>query len=107
VRVGRYDEAIYQLTKVIDQLATEAGWQIPSYYLARAVAYQGKGMTDMAQLDFEKALPKMIESLRNAEAAWSFDLADDPLRRADGMRARLPQGPDEEQSLAMMVCLRT
>ena len=64
----------------------EIGWSIPSDHLTRAMAYQGKGMTDMAQIDFEKALPKMIESLRNTEAAWSFDLADDPLRCADGMK---------------------
>ncbi len=40
-------------------------------------------MTDMAQIDFERVLPIMIESLRNAKAAWSFDLADDPLRWAE------------------------
>jgi tetratricopeptide (TPR) repeat protein len=100
---GKYDEAIYRLTKVID-MTGEGGLSIPSYYLARARAYQGRGMVDMAQLDFEKALPKMIESLRNREAGWSFDLADDPLRRADGMRAEDCHGaPTPEQSLVMMI----
>jgi tetratricopeptide (TPR) repeat protein len=74
---SRYDEAIYQLTSVIEVL-DGVGWSIPSYHLERAKAYLGKGMVDMAQLDFEKVLPKMIEGLRNIKAAWSFDLADDP-----------------------------
>jgi tetratricopeptide (TPR) repeat protein len=99
---GKYDEAIYRLTRVIE-MTSEHGMSIPSYYLARATAYQGKGMTDMAQIDFEKALPKMIESLRNLEAAWSFDLADDPLRRADGMREGCHEAPTPEQSVAMMI----
>lgn len=95
---GRYDEAIYRLTRVIEML------DIPSYYLARAVAYQGKGMADMAQIDFEKALPKMIESLRNTRAGWSFDLADDPLRRADGVGGEgWHAAPTPEQSLMMMI----
>lgn len=100
---GRYDEAIYRLTRVIDMM-NEHSMSIPSYYLARALAYQGKGMTEMAQIDFEKALPKMIESLRNAKAAWSFDLADDPLRRADGMKGEDGhEAPTPQQSLVMMV----
>ncbi len=99
---GRYDEAIYRLTRVIE-MTSEHGLQIPSYYLARAVAFQGKGMTDMAQIDFEKALPKMIEALRNSEAAGSFDLADDPLRCADGMREDCHGAPTPEQSLVMMI----
>ncbi len=99
---GRYDEAVYQLTRAIE-LVNEHGMQIPSYYLARALAFQGKGMTDMAQIDFEKALPKMIEALRNPEAARSFDLADDPLRCADGMRQDCHEAPTPEQSLVMMI----
>lgn len=100
---SRYDEAIYQLARVIDML-NEHNVSIPSYHLARALAYQGKGMIDMAQIDFEKALPKMIESLRNSKAGWSFDLADDPLRRADGMRDEdCHDAPTPEQSLIMMI----
>lgn len=100
---GRYDEAIYQLTRVIDMM-NEHGMSIPPYYLARAEAYQGKGMTGMAQIDFEKTLPKMIEALRNSEAAGLFDLADDPLRRADGMRGDdCHDAPTPEQSFIMMV----
>lgn len=100
---ARYDEAIYQLTSVIEML-DGVGWSIPSYYLERARAYLGKGMVDMAQLDFEKVLPKMIESLRNTKAAWSFDLADDPLRRADGMNGEdCHEAPTPQQSLVMMI----
>lgn len=100
---GKYDEAIYRLTRVIEML-DKIEWSIPSYYLARAMAYQGKGMVDMAQIDFEKALPKMIESLRNSKAGWSFDLADDPLRFADGVGGEgWHNAPTPEQSLVMMI----
>jgi hypothetical protein len=99
----KYDESIYRLSQVIEMMSANGGMGIPSYYLARAMAYQGKGMADMAQIDFGKALPKMIESLRNAEAAWSFDLADDPLRCADGMLQDCHGAPTQEQSLIMMV----
>jgi len=99
---GDYDAAIYRLTKVIDMLA-EIGWDIPSYRYARALAYAGKGMDDMAGLDLEKVLPKMIESLRNQEAAGSFDLADDPLIAADGMREGCHGAPSPEQSVALMI----
>ncbi|MHC4556259.1 MAG: tetratricopeptide repeat protein [Planctomycetota bacterium] len=99
---GDYDAAIYRLSKVIDMIA-DVGWTIPSYNFARALAYQAKGMTDMARLDFEKALPKMILALREVQAASSFDLADDPLIRADGMREGCHEGPSKEQSLAMMI----
>ena len=99
---GDYDAAIYRLSKVIDMIA-ENGWTIPSYHLARGLAYQAKGMTDMAQLDFEKTLPKMIQALRKVKAASSFDLADDPLIRADGMREGCHEAPTKEQSVAMMI----
>jgi len=101
---GKYDDAIYRLTQVIEMISENGGgMSIPSYYLARAQAYQGKGMADMAQIDFETALPKMIESLRNVKAGWSFDLADDPLRCADGMRQDCHGAPTAEQSLIMMI----
>lgn len=99
---GNYDTAIYRLSKAIDMIA-EVGWTIPSYHLARGLAYQAKGMIDMALLDIEKALPKMIQALRNTKAANSFDLADDPLRCADGMREGCHEAPTKEQSLAMMI----
>jgi len=99
---GDYDAAIFRLTRVIEKLA-EVGWDIPSCRYARALAYAGKGMTDMAALDLEKILPKMIESLRNPEAAWSFNLADDPLIAADGMREGCHEGPGPEQSIALMI----
>lgn len=99
---GKYDDAIFRLTQVIDMM-NEHGMGIPSYYLARAQAYQGKGMSNMAQIDFQKALPNMIESLRNIKAAWSFDLADDPLRCADGMRQDCHDAPTQDQSLIMMI----
>jgi tetratricopeptide (TPR) repeat protein len=101
---GNYDEAVYRLTQAIDLVGKYHAVGIPSYYLARAAAYQGKGMVDMAQIDFAKALPKMIASLRSVQAAWSFDLADDPLRRADGMKASdCHEAPTPERSLITMV----
>jgi len=84
-------------------MIAEHGWTIPSYNFARALAYQAKGMTDMAKLDFEKVLPKMIQALRSTKAAGSFDLADDPLILADGMREGCHEGPTAEESLAMMI----
>lgn len=99
---GDYDAAIYRLTKVIEMVA-EHGWDIPSYRYARALAYAGKGMPDMAKLDLEKILPKMIESLRNPEVAKSFNLADDPLIAADGMREGCHEAPGPERSIALMI----
>lgn len=57
----------------------------------------------MAELDAKKILPKMILALRKTNAASSFDLADDPLIRADGMREGCHDGPTEEQSIAMVI----
>jgi len=57
----------------------------------------------MAQMDIEKALPKMIQALRKVKAASSFDLADDPLIRADGMQEGCHEAPTKEQSLVMMI----
>jgi hypothetical protein len=45
----------------------------------------------------------MIQALRKVKAASSFDLADDPLIRADGMQEGCHEAPTKEQSLAMMV----
>ncbi|MHC4464813.1 MAG: tetratricopeptide repeat protein [Planctomycetota bacterium] len=99
---GDYDAAIYRLSKVID-MTGEHDLTIPSYHFARGLAYQAKGMTDMARLDMEKVLPKMILALRNTKVARSFDLADDPLICADGMREGCHGAPTIEQSLAMMI----
>lgn len=99
---GDYDASIYELTKVIDML-DEIGWSIPSYFLARGKAYHAKGMTDMAKLDVKKALPKMVLALRKTDVASSFDLADDPLILADGMREGCHDGPTPEQSIALMI----
>jgi hypothetical protein len=60
------------------------------------LAYQDKGITDMAQTDFEKAL-------RNSKAAQSFDLADDPLQIADGMKEGCHEATTREQNLVMMI----
>jgi tetratricopeptide (TPR) repeat protein len=99
---GDYDAAIYRFTKVIDMIA-EYDMVIPSYHYARALAYEAKGMTEMAILDLEKALPKMIQALRNPDAARSFDLADDPLIAADGMWEGCHDAPRAAQSVAMMI----
>jgi tetratricopeptide (TPR) repeat protein len=97
-----YDQAIFRLTAVIDQVA-EVGWTIPPYNLARGMAYQAKGMPDMARVDMQKVLPKMIEGLRSAKAASLFDLADDPLIIADGMREGCHPRPSQEQSVVLMI----
>ncbi len=99
---GDYDASIYRLSRVIDMIS-EHDLTIPSYHLARGLAYQAKGMTDMARLDIEKVLPEMILALRNRKAAGSFDLADDPLICADGMREGCHGMPTTEQSIAMMI----
>jgi hypothetical protein len=99
---GDYDAAIYRLSKIIDSMG-ERDLTIPSYHLARGLAYQGKGMAEMARLDIEKVLPKMILALHNRKAAGSFDLADDPLICADGMREGCHGMPTTEQSIAMMI----
>ena len=99
---GDYSGAIFQLTKVIDMVA-EHGFDIPSYRYARALAYAAKDMPEMAGLDIEKILPKMIESLRNPKAARPFNLADDPLIASDGMREGCHSDPTVEQSVVLMI----
>jgi tetratricopeptide (TPR) repeat protein len=97
--LGEYDSAIYEFSKVIEML-TKSFKVVPHYcYLARGFAFAAKGMKDMAQRDFETALPVMIDALRNIKSATSFDYADDPLYKD------LPEDkrPTAEQSLAMMI----
>ena len=97
--LGEYDSAIYEFSKVIEML-TKSFKVVPHYcHLARGLAYAAKGMKDMAQRDFETALPVMIDALRNIKAATLFDYADDPLYKD------LPEDkrPTADQSLAMMI----
>lgn len=97
--LGEYDSATYEFSKVIEML-TKSFKVVPHYcYLARGFAYAAKGMKDMAQRDFETALPVMIDALRNIKGATLFDYADDPLYKD------LPEDkrPTAEQSLAMMI----
>jgi hypothetical protein len=96
--LGKYDQAIYEFSKVIDMFAKHKS--AANYcHLARGMAYAAKGMKDMARLDLEIALPIMIESLRKIQGTGMFDYADDPLYR------NLPEDkkPTAEQSLAMMI----
>ena len=97
--LGEYDSAIYEFSKVIEML-TKSFKVVPHYcHLARGLAYAAKGMKDMAQRDFETALPVMIDALRNIKSATLFDYADDPLYKD------LPEDkrPTADQSLAMMI----
>jgi tetratricopeptide (TPR) repeat protein len=97
--LGQYDSAIYEFSKVIEML-TKSFKVVPHYcHLARGLAYAAKGMKDMAQRDFETALPVMIDALRNIKSATLFDYADDPLYKD------LPEDkrPTADQSLAMMI----
>ena len=75
----------------------------PYCYLARGLAYVKKGIENAAKEDISKALPTMILALRHVEASVLFDLADDPLRCADGLSEGCHEGPNKEQSIAMMV----
>lgn len=95
--LGEYDAAIEALSRVLDMFAD--GRVVPHYcYLARALAYRGKGMAEEGRKDLGKALPTMIGALRNIEGATMFDYADDPLYRDHGDRR-----PSPEQSLTRMI----
>ena len=96
--LGEYDLAIWKFSKVIDMFRKN-DWDASYCHLARGLAFQAKDMDEMAQRDMQKALPVMIDALRNVRDAKSFDYADDPLYRS------LPKDerPTAEQSLVMMI----
>lgn len=95
--LAEYDAAIEALSRVLDMFADSR--VVPHYcYLARALAYRGKGMAKEGRKDLGKALPTMIGALRNIEGATMFDYADDPLYRDHGDRR-----PSPEQSLTRMI----
>jgi len=95
--MGEYDAAIYDFSKVIDRKSFDV---VRHYcHLARGLAYRAKGMTEMAQRDFDIALPVMIGALRNIKGAFMFDYADDPLF-GDGPKEKWPTAP---QSLTAMI----
>ncbi len=97
-KFGDYNAAIYEFSKVIDMLG-----DAPYCRLARAFAYQAKGMEEMARKDFEVALPIMINALRQIDAG-QFDFADDPMRRGGGFLDKdCHATPSKEQSIAMMI----
>ncbi|MHC4369730.1 MAG: tetratricopeptide repeat protein [Planctomycetota bacterium] len=100
--LGQYDMAIWEFTKVIDMFRSN-GWDAHYCHLARGLAYVKKDMDAAAEEDIAKALPKMILALRNDKASAMFDLADDPLRRADGMTEGCHEAPTRQQSLVMMI----
>lgn len=100
--LGEYNAAIYEFSKVIDMFAKFD--VAPRYcHLARAFAYQAKGMEDMARIDFNVALPTMIDSLRHIDAG-QFDFADDPMRCGGGfLNDECHKKPRKGQSIAMMI----
>ena len=100
---GDYDAAVCRLTTIIDTMLAEHGTTIQAYYWVRALAYKAKGMHGMADLDLQKALPSMVQGLRSAQAAGLFDLVDDPLIRADGMREGCHEPPTRAESLTNMI----
>ena len=96
---GDYDHAISRFSTAIDVTPG-----LGAYHLARGFAYQAQGMTDLARLDMEKALPDMIRGLRSTEGAYPFDFADDPLIRADGLRGSGGhRAPSPERSFVLMI----
>jgi len=97
--LGEYDLAIYNFSKVLDMMGDQ-----PYCRYARGLAFAAADMQAVAKKNLGKALPTMILALRQIEAAVLFDLADDPLRCADGfLDEGCHEGPGKEQSLAMMV----
>lgn len=101
--LGEYDTAISEFSEVIGMLSKHG--IIPHYcYLARGIAYAANDMHGTARRDFDVAVPVMIDTLRHVEASTLFDLADDPLRCADGfLDEDCHKEPSEEQSLAKMI----
>ena len=99
--LGEHALAIWKFSKVIDMFRNN-DWDASYCHLARGLAYQAKDMAEMAQRDMQKALPAMIDALRNVRDARSFDLADDPLIFSDGMHEGGHEKPSKEQSVAMM-----
>ncbi len=95
---GQYDAAIAAFTKVIEMFNRHS---MAAHYshLTRGLAYRAIDMENMAQRDFNMALPVMIDSLRNIEGANMFDYADDPLHRGLSNDKR----PTPEQSLDIMI----
>lgn len=82
-KLGQYDTAIYEFTKVINMFRF---FSKPLYcYYTRGLAYAEKGMGTVAEEDLMVALPEMIKGLRNQKAAYMFDYADDPIfkKRSD------------------------
>ena len=85
-KLGNYDAAIEAYTRVV-KMFTKLGLQAEYCHLARGLAYADNGNEAAARKDFAKVLPRMIEALRNPEAAIMFEYADDPLLRDQGKDA--------------------
>ncbi len=97
--LGEYDLAVSNFSKVLDMMGDAA-----FCLYARGLAFAAAGMQVTANEDLEKVLPTMILALRHIEAVTLFDLADDPLRCADGfLDEDCHEGPNKEQNLAMMI----
>jgi len=92
MRLYRFDSAIECYSKVLDMME-----DIPYALYARGLAYGYKGMNDAAADDLGKALPGMIQSLREPSGAYLFEYADDP-RLRDGGRQ-----PSEQVVLIRMI----
>jgi len=90
--LGEYDLAIQKFSKVLGMMG-----KVPYCNYARGLAYGQKGMDDAAKEDLAKALPWMIQALREPTAAAMFEYADDPRLRDGGIR------PTEQQILTRMV----
>jgi len=90
--LGQYDLAIAKYSKIFGMMGGP-----PYLCYARGLAYYQKGALNEAKQDFAKALPWMIQALRERSAAVMFEYADDPLLR-DGRRQ-----PTEQQILTNMI----
>jgi hypothetical protein len=93
-RLGELDSAVDCFSRVIEMFA-EHEFEANYCHLARGLAYRRKGLDQAAKGDFAKALPVMIDALRNIEGADMFDYADDPLNRGSKTT--------DEESLALMI----
>jgi len=97
--LGEYDLAVSNFSKVLDMMGDAA-----FCLYARGLAFAAAGMEATANEDLTKVLPTMVLALRRIETATLFDLADAPLRCADGfLDEDCHEGPSKEQSLAMMI----
>ncbi|MHC4743025.1 MAG: tetratricopeptide repeat protein [Planctomycetota bacterium] len=91
-RLYRFDAAIECYSKVLEMME-----DAPYALYARGLAYGYRGLNDAAANDLAKALPRMMQSLREPSAAFIFEYADDPRLRDGGRR------PSDDEVMIRMI----